>query len=186
MICFEPFKALNMQMYKCDKKFHVEELKELLEHDAVYGFIVVDGGGACYATIQGSAKEVIKTFNVTLPKKHKKGGQSSARFGRIRMNKRKAYVKKVCEIATEVFIRDGERPNIEGLVIAGAAEFKEVIEKSAEFDPRLKNIVQGIIDVQYGGENGLNQAINDSRQLLGNVRFVKEKGLINKFMGEIA
>ena len=51
MICFEPFKALNMQMYSCDKSFKVDELKELLEHDSVYGFIVVDGAGALYATL---------------------------------------------------------------------------------------------------------------------------------------
>jgi len=34
--------------------------------------------------------------------------------------------------------------------------------------------------------NGLNQAINDSRDQLSGVRFVKEKKLLNEFMGHIA
>ncbi len=51
MICIEPFKPLNITMYKCDKKFYVDELKDLLEHDSVYGFIIVDGSGALYATL---------------------------------------------------------------------------------------------------------------------------------------
>jgi len=73
-IDFEPFKAINTTLYKCDNKFYVDQLLGLLEHDAVYGFIVVDGNGALYATLQGNVKEVIHNFNVCLPKKHKKGG----------------------------------------------------------------------------------------------------------------
>ena len=72
-------------------------------------------------------------------------------------------MKKVCEKAKEIFIKN-DKPTVEGLIMAGAAEFKEVISKSATLDPRLQNIILGIIDVQYGGENGLNQAINDSRE----------------------
>ncbi len=70
------------------------------------------------------------------------------------MEKRAAYVKKVCEKAKDVFI-DGDKPNVEALIKAGAAEFKEVIAKSATLDSRLTKIIKGIIDVQYGGMNGL-------------------------------
>jgi peptide chain release factor subunit 1 len=48
---FEPFKPINTTLYFCDNKFHVEKLMNLLEHDEVYGFIVVDGNGALYATL---------------------------------------------------------------------------------------------------------------------------------------
>lgn len=74
IIDFEPFRAINITLYSCDHHFKVDELKELLEHDSTYGFIIVDGNGALYATLQGSAKELIYNFNVSLPKKHKKGG----------------------------------------------------------------------------------------------------------------
>eukprot|EP01068_Selenidium_serpulae_P018561 Selendium_serpulae@DN6466_c1_g1_i3.p2 len=45
-IDMEPFKPVNTSLYHCDNKFHVEPLKELLESDDVFGFIVTDGNGA--------------------------------------------------------------------------------------------------------------------------------------------
>jgi len=42
---FEPFKPINTSLYLCDNKFHTEALSELLESDAKFGFIVMDGNG---------------------------------------------------------------------------------------------------------------------------------------------
>ena len=44
-IDFEPFKPINTSLYLCDNKFHTEALKELLESDEKFGFIVMDGNG---------------------------------------------------------------------------------------------------------------------------------------------
>ena len=54
------------------------------------------------------------------------------------------------------------------------------------FDPRLQTKVIKMVDVSYGGENGLNQAIELSQESLQNVKFVQEKQLISKFFQEIA
>lgn len=75
-----------MSLYSCASKFEIEELKkELLVTEPPFGFIVVDGEGALYATLQGNAREIVNTFTVELPKKHNKGGQSSVRFARLRV-----------------------------------------------------------------------------------------------------
>lgn len=42
------------------------------------------------------------------------------------------------------------------------------------------------MDVSYGGENGLNQAIELSQECLQNVKFVAEKNIVSKFFDEIA
>lgn len=42
-IDFEPFKPINTSLYMCDNKFHTDVLSELLESDARFGFIVMDG-----------------------------------------------------------------------------------------------------------------------------------------------
>ena len=52
-IDFEPFKPINTSLYLCDNKFHTEALNELLEDDDTFGFIVMDGNGCLYATLQG-------------------------------------------------------------------------------------------------------------------------------------
>jgi peptide chain release factor subunit 1 len=48
----------------------------------------------------------LNKFSVDLPKKHNKGGQSSVRFARLRMEKRNNYLTKVSEVATSCFIKD--------------------------------------------------------------------------------
>lgn len=37
-----------------------------------------------------------------------------------------------------------------------------------------------LVDVSYGGENGFNQAIELSAEVLSNVKFIQEKKLIGK------
>lgn len=58
-----------------------------------------------------------------MPKKHRKGGQSSVRFARLRMEKRHNYLTKVAEKCTELFI-ENDRPNVRGIIFAGSADFK--------------------------------------------------------------
>lgn len=113
----------------------------------------MDGNGALFGTLQGNTREVRLTFNfniyllylflyfqvlhkftVDLPKKHGRGGQSALRFARLRMEKRHNYVRKVAEVATQLFITN-DKPNIAGLILAGSADFKTELSQSDMFDP---------------------------------------------------
>lgn len=180
----EPFKPVSRSLYLCDNKFHTEELKRMLDSDEKYGFIVVDGNGAFYATVCGDVKTKLGSFSVELPKKHGRGGQSKNRFARIRMERRHNYLRKVSEVATGYFVTDA-RPNVAGLVLAGSAEFKESLYMSDLFDPRLKERVVKLVDIAHSGDVGLNQAIELSQDALGNVKLVQEQKLIRKFFDEI-
>lgn len=175
MIDFEPFRPINLSVYDCNSKFYLEEIKkELLMNEPPFGFIVVDGSGALYATLQGNSKEIISKFTVELPKKHGRGGQSSVRFARLRVEKRHNYLRKVCDVAANCFITDN-KCNVQGLILAGSADFKNDLSSTNMFDPRLQSEVIAILDVCYGFENGLNQAIELAQESLHNVKFVKEK-----------
>ncbi|SBT75668.1 peptide chain release factor subunit 1, putative [Plasmodium ovale] len=184
-IDFEPFRPINTSLYLCDNKFHVEALKELLESDDKFGFIIVDGNGALFGTIQGNTREVIRRFTVDLPKKHGRGGQSALRFARLRLEKRHNYLRKVAEVSTSVFITN-DKVNVIGIVLAGSADFKNDLLHSDMFDQRLFSKVIKIVDISYGGDNGFNQAIELSAEALQNVKFIQEKKLIGKFFEEIA
>ncbi|CRK30302.1 hypothetical protein BN1708_000837 [Verticillium longisporum] len=72
-IDFEPFKPINTSLYLCDNKFHTEALSELLESDQKFGFIIMDGNGALFATLSGNTREIVHKFSVDLPKKHGRG-----------------------------------------------------------------------------------------------------------------
>jgi peptide chain release factor subunit 1 len=184
-IDFEPFKAINTSLYLCDNKFHTEALNELLEDDDKFGFIIMDGNGCLYGTLQGNTREVLHKFTVDLPKKHGRGGQSALRFARLRLEKRHNYVRKVAEEATKLFITENQC-NVRGLVLAGSADFKTDLMQSDLFDPRLVKHVIKIVDVSYGMDPGFNQAIELSAESLANVKLVQEKKLLQKYFDEIS
>ena len=172
-------------MYKCENKFHAECLNYLLEDDEKFGFVIVDGNGALFATLQGNVRNILHKLSVELPKKHGRGGQSANRFARLREEKRHAYVRKIAELCVSCFITN-DKPNVKGIVMAGSADFKTVIGESDIMDKRLKEIIVATYDVSYGGENGLNQAVTQASDALANVRFVEERNLIQNFFEQIS
>ncbi|KAG6727746.1 hypothetical protein I3842_02G139600 [Carya illinoinensis] len=175
------------QRLKLYNKFHTEALNELLESDDKFGFIVMDGNGTLFGTLSGNTREVLHKFTVDLPKKHGRGGQSALRFARLRMEKRHNYVRKTAELATQFFINPAtSQPNVSGLILAGSADFKTELSQSDMFDPRLQAKILNVVDVSYGGENGFNQAIELSSEILSNVKFIQEKRLIGKYFDEIS
>lgn len=184
-IDFEPFKPINTSLYLCDNKFHTEALTALLADDNKFGFIVMDGNGALFGTLCGNTRDILHKFNVDLPKKHGRGGQSALRFARLRMEKRHNYVRKVAETAVQLFISN-DRPNVAGLILAGSADFKTELGQSDMFDPRLQAKILKMVDISYGGENGFNQAIELSAEVLSNVKFIQEKKLIGRYFDEIS
>ncbi|GAA5796843.1 Electron transfer flavoprotein alpha-subunit [Helicostylum pulchrum] len=184
-IDFEPHKPINTSLYLCDNKFHVEALSELLNNDAKFGFIVMDGNGTLFGTVCGNVRDVVHKLSVDLPKKHGRGGQSALRFSRLREEKRHHYVRKIAELAVQLFITN-DKVNCVGLIFAGSADFKTELSQSDLLDPRLRAKIVKIVDVSYGGENGFNQAIELSAEALSNVKFIQEKRLIGEYFSEIS
>ncbi|CAH1435853.1 unnamed protein product [Lactuca virosa] len=185
-IDFEPFRPINVSLYLCDNKFHTESLNQMLESDDTFGFIVMDGKGTLFGIVRGDSREVLHKFPVDLPKKHGRGGQSALRFDRIRMEKRHNYLRKTAELATKFYINPAtNQPNVSGLILAGCADFKNDLGQSDMFDPRLQAKILDVVDVSYGGEDGFNQSIKLSYEILANVKFIQEKHLIGKYFEEI-
>ena len=184
-IDLEPFKPINTSLYRCDNIFHTDELKSLLVDNDKFGFLIMDENGSLFGLLQGNTKIILNQFKVNLPKKHSKGGQSANRFSRLVTESRHNYIRKVGEGLTKAFITN-DVPNVKGLILAGSAEFKNKLQKSDLFDPRLAPIVMKVVDISYGGELGFNQAIELSQDALKNVKFIHEKKILEKFYEEIA
>ena len=176
-----PFKPINTSLYLCDSRFHVEALLSLFEDEERFGFVVMDGHSTVFATLEGNTKTILQKLNIDLPKKHGRGGQSSVRFARLRLEKRHNYVKKVCEICTALYITN-DKFNVEGLVLAGHSDFKN--ELRLLLDPRIKVIK--VVDTNYGGDCGLNEAIELCSDMLKDVKFNKEKKVMKEFFHEVS
>jgi peptide chain release factor subunit 1 len=190
LIDVELYSPISHSLYKCDDRFHTDQLRSTLNAgEPRIGFVIVDGKGALFARLQGTQKSILAKCNVDLPRKHNKGGQSSTRFAHIRDEKRHNYLRKVAECALECFINvnDGDGLiSVDGLIVAGLAELKTELTKSDLFDKRLQALVLKHVDVAYGGESGLQQAMALCADCLENVKLVHEKKLLGEFFEHIA
>lgn len=184
-IDFEPFKPINTSLYLCDNKFHTQALTDLLDDDLKFGFIIIDGNGALFGFVSGNTREVIHKFTVDLPKKHGRGGQSALRFSRLRMERRHNYLRKVAETAVQLFVVN-DKVNVSGIIMAGSADFKTELSQSDLLDQRLQSKILKVVDISYGSENGFNQAIDLSQDVMSGVKFVHEKKLIGNYFEEIS
>jgi peptide chain release factor subunit 1 len=182
-IDFEPFKPVN-KYYKCDSVFHTEMLSEMLQSDTCYGFIIVGGDKTVFGTLTGSTKTVIAEVQGDIPNKTRRGGQSSARYGRLRDEAIHRYVSHLCELATQFYITNN-LPNVTNIVIGGTGELKNDFVSNDHFEPQLRKIVTKIVDTSYSGMNGFNQAIELSADCLGDLQFIKEKKLLTEYMTEL-
>jgi len=186
MIDLEPLLPLTHSLYKCGSQFHTELLRAQLQEGGKYGFIIIDGHGVSFHILAGNARQTLyKWDNVSLPKKHGRGGQSQNRFARIRVEKRFNYISKVVDLAGLHFLDPSTNlPIVSGLVMAGCADFKHYLAK--RLDPRLQKIISSFLDIQYNGESGFNQAIRLSSGVLKDCRLMRELKVLEEFFGLIA
>ncbi len=72
------------------------------------------------------------------------------------------------------------------MFIAGNASFKVDLFETDILSQNLKARVAQLIDVAYGGENGLSQAIDISEEKLVALKFMGQKSKVSTFMREVA
>lgn len=100
----------------------------LAYYKSIVGLIAVNGNGCLYATLIGNHWTV----------KHKISGVESWRKNSL--ERQKNYIRECAEMATHQFIT-GDRANVDRLVLAGHAYFKNELNRSDLFHLLLKTIV---------------------------------------------
>lgn len=181
----EPPCPIPHALYKCDDVFHTGVLRGMLVDAPRAGVIVIDGIGTLFGTVQGGRRVVLQRMSVSLPNKHRRGGQSSVRFARLRLEARAAYIRRVCEAAAALYVIC-DRLNVGGLVLAGCGDLKRELGASPHLDARLRTAVIAVVDVAYGGENGLNEAIAAAAGALGDAPREAERAVLRGYFERIA
>jgi peptide chain release factor subunit 1 len=184
-IILEPPIPITTSYYKCDDCFHTELLDYIVKDDETYGYIVFDGSCALFAMVSGSKTVTIRKDYYDPPKKHNKGGQSSNRFARLRTEAIDHIIKNVAENCTRVFIQD-DAVNVKGIILAGRADKKDMLEKSDFLDRRIKSAIIKTIDVQYSGEIGLLNAVKMTSDVINSTKLGRESKLLSLFFETIS
>jgi len=180
---FEPLYSLKHSLYKCDSIFHTENLEEQLQFSSeTVGYIIISGHSCLFGAVTRDSQTVLYEKQVSLPKKHGRGGQSSVRFARLTEAARKQYSTLMAEEAKKRWMT-GSAVNIQKLIVGGSTSLKTALLE--KIDVNLKKILVAEIDLAQGGQNGFNQAINDSKRFIDESGLLAESEILTKFFQEI-
>ena len=177
----EPIEPINVKLYWCDQRFELDPLKEQLKEKDVYGLIVLDTKECTIGLLSGKAIKILKHMESIVPGKFVKGGQSAARFQRVREGLINDWYKKVGEIAKEVF----SEYELKGLLIGGPGISKEHFVSGEYLDTELKKKIIGVVDTGYTSEHGIYELVEKGIEFIKESKYAKERKLLRKFFSEL-
>lgn len=131
-----PPMPIKKNIYMCGKVFIIEPIEKLFKSYDDYGIILISGELTELYTINNTNYKLIDKISITRQKKQKKGGQSSQRFQRIRLNQINEYINLICLTIDKNYLikDDGVRSNVKGLIIGGIGNIKDKV-----FDRLIKH-----------------------------------------------
>ncbi len=183
MYIIEPPEPLTVKMYRCDVTFYLDPLKNFILPKEKYGILLVERGEATFALLSGSRLEVLKEITSHVPGKFRAGGQSAQRFERSREILAHQFMEKVGRLAEKYFLQDNE---VDGIIVGGPGPTKEEFMEKNYLRPELKKKVIAVVDTAYGGYIGAKEAIMRAQDKLKDVRYVKERALVQEFLDHLA
>jgi peptide chain release factor subunit 1 len=177
-----PPEPINIYLYRCDPKFHLEYLEEQLREKETYGILVIDSSATTFAILEGNRLQILREETSGVPGKHRAGGQSARRFERLREANILSYFKRVGEHANKTFL---SIPTLKGLIIGGPGPTKYDFEKGDFLNYMLKEKILDTVDTAYTGEQGVEEVVERAPEILKQVRYVEEKKIVQRFLYEI-
>lgn len=177
-----PPEPITLYYYRCDNKFHIEPLRDILKEKDTYGILVMDGNGATFATLKGRRLEIVQKITSGIPGKHRAGGQSARRFERLREAQVNEYYKRVGEHANNIFLKI---PDLKGIIMGGPGPTKNDFESGDYLHYTIRSKILGMVDTAYVDEQGLKEVVEKSSEILQKVRYFEEKKLVQAFLYEI-
>ena len=179
----EPPIPLRTRMYRCDKEFQLDLLRDMLETKETYGLIVVDRRDANIALLKGKTIISLVKTHSHVPGKYKAGGQSAARFARLREGAIKDHFKKVAEYVKEQFLT---MENLKGIIVGGPGPSKYDFVEGGYITNEVKKKILAIKDLSYTGDFGLEELVDKSQDVLAKEEIASEKKIMNKFFELLA
>jgi peptide chain release factor subunit 1 len=178
----DPPLPINIRMYRTEPRFVLEPLQEMLTPKNVYALISIDKNDAAIALLEGSNVRIMAKLSSLIPGKFRAGGQSAARFSRVRDNLTKAWYEEVSLKANEVLLPVKE---LKGIIVGGPSLTKDSFLKEDKLSNELKKKVIAVLDTGYAGEDGIKELVNKSSDVLEKENIFIEKRLLQDFFARL-
>ncbi|HIH05234.1 TPA: peptide chain release factor 1 [Candidatus Woesearchaeota archaeon] len=179
----EPPVPLKTRIYRCDKIFVLDILRDMLDIKEVYGLVVIDRRDAIIALLKGKTIIPLLKTHSEVPGKFKAGGQSAARFSRQREGAARDHYRKVAEYMKEQFFH---LEGLKGIIVGGPGPTKYDFIEEGEITNELKKKIIAVKDLSYTDEFGLEELLEKSEDVLASEEVIGEKKLMGRFLDTLA
>jgi peptide chain release factor subunit 1 len=174
-----PPEPIGIYYYRCEHRFMLEPLWEILEHEDSFGILVIDAKDATFAVLKGQRADIIKDMSSGVAGKTRAGGQSSRRYERLRQMHLQEYFKRVGEYMTDIFLN---MPDLKGIIVGGPGPTKEEFIKGNYLHHEIDEKILTTVDTGYTGHEGVKEVVNRSRSYLEKVRYMQERKIVQEFL----
>ena len=179
----EPPEPINQRLYRCDKDFKLDLLRDMMEDKEVFGLVVMDARDATIAILKGKTIITLLKTHSQVPGKMKAGGQSAHRFQQNRELAVKQHYKKVADYMKDQFLT---MPGLKGIIVGGPGPTKyEMVEHDFITDQVRKKII-AVKDITYTDEFGLQELVDRSQDVLAEQEIAGEKKIVTRFLEMLA
>lgn len=179
----EPPVPLNIRIYRCDKEFVLEHLREMADDKEVYGLVVMDRRDAMLALLKGKAIIPLTKTHSEVAGKTRAGGQSAQRFERLREGATKDHYKKVADYMKEQFLF---MEGLKGIILGGPSTTTNDFMNKDYVTGDVKKKIIAVKDLSYTDEFGLQELLEKSADILAEEDVSKEKAIMQKFFEKMA
>lgn len=177
-----PPEKIQTFRYHCASEFLLWPLEETLQTKETYGLLVIGRKESAVGYLRGAHMEVIREFTSNIHGKHRAGGQSQRRFERLVEEGEISFYR---HISSEVNVLFLDMEGLKGIFIGGPGQSKEKFVNDESLDYRLREKILDVVDLGYGGVEGLRALVDSVQDKIENVKYVHEKKVMQRFMKEI-
>jgi len=177
-----PPEPVGIYYYRCEHRFMLDPLFEILEAEDTYGILVMDSKDATMAMLKGQRADIVKDMSSGVAGKTRAGGQSARRYERLREMHLNEYYQRVGNTMTDVFLNV---ENLKGIIVGGPGPTKEDFLKGNYLHHEIRDRILTTVDTGYTGHEGVKEVVNRSRSFLEKVRYMQERAIVQEFLRHI-
>ncbi len=174
-----PPEPIGIYYYRCEHRFMLEPLYELLRAEDAFGILVLDSKAATFAMLKGKRADIVKDISSGVAGKTRAGGQSARRYERLRQMHLNEFFTRVGKYMTEIYL---DAPGLKGIIVGGPGPTKEDFLKGNYLHYEIKDKILTTVDTGYTGREGVKEVVERSREFIRNVRFYEERKIVQDFL----
>lgn len=169
--------------YHCASEFLLWPLEEMLQVKETYGLLVIGRKESAVGYLTGNHVEIVREFTSGVHGKHRAGGQSQKRFERQTEEAEIRFYRRISDEVNKLFLG---MEDLQGIFIGGPGPSKEKFVNDESLDYRLKDKILDVVDLGYGGTEGIRALIEKIKDKIANVKYIREKEVMQLFLKEIS